>query len=106
MEISKADWKLYRERIGRWQKKYIDNLLKEYIKLLSEDDMDPADRFWELEKRIQMDRKHPGVFIEIKKSDAIIDIVRLIRLEVKAYDDLADFSEDLKEYVRFILDRC
>lgn len=28
MEISKADWKLYRERVSDWQEHYMDNLTK------------------------------------------------------------------------------
>ena len=33
MEISKADWKLFRERIGVWQEAYMDRLNREYIEL-------------------------------------------------------------------------
>ena len=39
------------------------------------------------------------------KSEAIYDMVRLIRLEVITYDDLADFSEDLQQAVKLILGR-
>lgn len=35
MEISKRDWKLFREKIADWQESYMDRLNKEYIKLLS-----------------------------------------------------------------------
>lgn len=35
MEISKRDWKLYREKIAQWQENYMDRLNKEYIELLS-----------------------------------------------------------------------
>ena len=106
MEISKKDWKLYREKIGGWQEKYIDYLNKEYIKLLSDETMNPGNRFWELEKRIKKDRQHPGVIIEMSKSNAIMDIARLIRLKVITYKDLEAFSEDLRECIGFILDRC
>ena len=80
-------------------------LNKEYIALLSEDDKIASDKFWELEKRIKNDRRHPGVIIEVSKSDAVFDIVRLIRLEVIAYEDLADFSEDLQQAVKMMLER-
>ena len=105
MEISKSDWKLYREKIADWQENYIARLNKEYIALLSEDDKIASDKFWELEKRINNDRRHPGVIIEVSKSDAVFDIVRLIRLEVIAYEDLADFSEDLQQAVKMMLER-
>ena len=105
MEISKSDWKLYREKIADWQENYIARLNKEYIALLSEDDKIASDKFWELEKRIKNDRRHPGVIIEVSKSNAVFDIVRLIRLEVIAYEDVADFSEDLQQAVKMMLKR-
>ena len=105
MEISKSDWKLYREKIADWQENYMARLNKEYIALLSEDDKIASDKFWELEKQIKNDRRHPGVIIEVSKSDAVFDIVRLIRLEVIVYEDLADFSEDLQQAVKMMLER-
>lgn len=105
MEISKSDWKLYREKIAEWQENYMDRLNREYIALLSSDEGNPSDRFWKLEKRIKSDRKHPGVMIEMKKSSALFDIAGLIRLKVITYDDLADFSSGLKETVKIILNR-
>ena len=33
MEISKADWKLYRERVSDWQEHYMEQLTKEYVVL-------------------------------------------------------------------------
>ena len=55
MEISKSDWKLYREKIADWQENYMARLNKEYIALLSADDKIASDKFWELEKRIKND---------------------------------------------------
>ncbi len=69
-EISKPDWKLYRERVGEWQEHYMEKLVRQYIKLLSSPG-NASDHFWELEKRIKQDRKHRGVTIELRKSDAI-----------------------------------
>lgn len=105
MEISKSDWKLYREKIAGWQENYMACLNKEYIVLLSADDKNESEKFWELEKKIKSDRRHPGVSIEIEKSNAIFDLVELIRLDVITYDDLADFSENLKQAVKRLLDR-
>lgn len=62
-------------------------------------------KFWELEKRIKYDRRHPGVSIEIEKSNAIFDTVSFIRLDVITYDDLADFSDELQQAVKMLLDR-
>ena len=105
MEISKSEWKLYREKIADWQENYMDCLNKEYIALLSSDKGNPSDRFWELEGRIRRDRKSPGVTIEMQKSSAVFDIADFIRLKVIKMDDLADFSDALKEAVKTMLER-
>ncbi len=42
--------------------------------------------------------------MELKKLEVIWDIVRLIRLIVITYDDLSDFSDELKQEVKRILE--
>lgn len=64
-----------------------------------------SDKFWELEKRIKKDKKYPGIIMEMSKSEAIWNIVYLIRLGIIEYDDLADFTDDLRLAVKMILDR-
>ena len=49
-------------------------------------------------------KRHPGVIMELSKSEVIWDIVRLIRLKVITYDDLSDFSDDLQNEVKRILE--
>ncbi len=83
----------------------MDRLTKEYIELLSDGNKNASDKFWELEKRIKQDKKHPGVIMKMSKSEAIWNIVYLIRLGVIEYDDLVDFSNDLKKEVKVLLDR-
>jgi len=104
MEISKSDWKIFRKKVPEWQEHYMQQLIKKYIILLSAPG-NAADHFWELEKRIKIDRKHPGVLIEMKKSNAIWDIAMYVRNEVITMDDLAGFSEDLIDAVKLILSR-
>lgn len=43
--------------------------------------------------------------MELKKSEVIWDIVRLIRLKVITYDDLSEFSDELKQEVKRILEQ-
>ena len=105
MDISKKDWKLYREKLPGWQERYMEGLVEEYINILSSDEKEASDKFWELEERIKKDKKHPGVLIEVRKSNALYDIIRFIALDVITYDDLADFSEDLKKDIEFLLER-
>ena len=82
----------------------IKQLVKEYIELLSSPG-NASDHFWELEKRIKKDKKHPGVLIELRKSTAIWDIAYFVGNEIITMDDLAGFSEDLIYAVKLILSR-
>lgn len=41
MEISKKDWKLFREKLSGWQENYMEGLAKEYVNFLN-DDKKPA----------------------------------------------------------------
>lgn len=104
VEISKQDWKLFREKIPEWQEHYMERLVKEYIKLLSSPG-NASDHFWELEERMKKDKKHPGVMIELNKSDAIWDIALLVKKKVITLVDLEGFSGDLIDAVKLILSR-
>ena len=59
MELSKNDWKLFRERLPGWQERYMDKLTREYAELLTDDRCQPSERFWTLNKRIREDRRKP-----------------------------------------------
>ena len=104
MEVSKNDWKLFRTCIGDWQEAYMACLVKEYMDLLAGDE-NASDKFWKLEERIKKDKKHPGVMLELSKGSMIFDIVALINSGVITTTDLADFSDELKESVDFLLHR-
>ena len=103
-EPSKTDWKLFREKIPGWQEAYMEKLLKGYAEYLSTD-LPASMKFWELEKMLKADRKSPGVLIDMRKSTMIWDIVSLINDKAICFDDLAEFSDELKEAVNFILER-
>ena len=104
MDISKKDWKLFREKLSGWQEKYMEGLIKEYVNFLNDDIKHASEKFWELEKRIKEDKRHPGVIMEMNKLEAIWDIVRRIRLKVITYDDLSEFSDELQLEVKRILE--
>ena len=104
MDIRKKDWKLFRERLSGWQENYMEGLVKEYVNFLSDDKKPASEKFWDLERQIKEDKCHPGVIMEMSKSEVIWDIVRLIRLKVITYDDLSDFSDELQMEVKRILE--
>lgn len=104
IEPTKKDWKLYRDKIGIWQEAYIEKIIEEYILLLS-GELPASIKFWELEKRFKIDKKRPGVYIELSKSNMIFDIVSLINDGVISLENLDEFSDELKESVKFLLER-
>lgn len=101
---SKRDWKLYQEKIKEWQEHYMEKLVKEYADYLCSE-IPASTKFWELEKRIKQDKRNPGVLIELSKSDMLWDIAGLIRRNVISIEDLAEFSDELQEEVRLIVQR-
>jgi len=104
MESKTSDWKLFRQKIALWQESYMEALVKEYIMLL--DDNLPASRkFWELEKRIKLDKKKPSVIINLNKQQMLFDIVHLINDGAITMDDLLDFSNELRDSVKYMLER-
>ena len=97
MEISKSDWKLFSEKLPDWQENYMERLLKRYIKNLNDESKPASTKFWELEKQIKKDRRHPGVIMELEKSETVWNIVELLRKEVITQKELVDFSDDLQQ---------
>lgn len=104
MEVSKSDWKLFRERVVDWQEAYMERLVKEYMDLLDGEE-NASDKFWKLEERIRKDKKHPGVIFELSKGNMVFDIVALINSGVITTADLEGFSDELKESVAYFTNR-
>ena len=104
LEISQQDWKLFQEKVPVWQEKYMERRIREYIDFL-ESDKSASSKFWELEKKIKEDKKNPGVQLELRKSEAVWDIVMMLRDEVITRDDLAGFSAELTATVEDLLAR-
>lgn len=101
--FTKKDWTLFRNKIADWQEAYMGRLKKEYIELLS-GDANPSEKFWQLEKRIKKDRKKTGVQLQMSRSNLIYNIVSLINENVIGFEDLGEFSDELKETVRFLIE--
>ncbi|MFA5577732.1 MAG: multidrug transporter [Tissierellaceae bacterium] len=97
----KNDWIIFRNKITNWQEAYMDRLNKEYIDLLSED-ANPSEKFWRLDKRIKEDRKKTGVQLEMSRLNLIYSIISLINDGAISFEDLEEFSDELKEKVRFL----
>lgn len=101
-EYTESDWKLFRKKIVEWQENYMDNLNQEYIKLLSQDE-NPSDKFWKLSKRINKDKRSPGVVIDLRRSTMVVNILDLLNNKIIEIGDLDDFSDILKDTINSYL---
>lgn len=63
-----SDWKLFRIKIVKWQNRYIERVNKKIEKILDDEKLSPAERFWKAEKLINREKKSTGVIIEMKRS--------------------------------------
>ena len=99
--FSEKDWKLFRSKVPGWQEAYMDRLNREYIELFCGGGI-ASEKFWALDKRIRRDKRRVGVVIDMRRSMFWENIVDLIRDGVIGPDDLNDFSEDVRERVRFL----
>lgn len=97
-EITKADWKLLQEKLPGWQERYMERLLSEYAHMIENRDSASA-AFWELEERISSDKRHPGVGVVLRKSDALSILKCFISDSVISFDDLEGFSDSLIEFL-------
>ena len=102
-KLNEKDWKLFREKVPGWQENYMERLNREYIELLSGEGM-PSEKFWALEKRIHQDKRKKGVMMEMRRSEMELNLLKLLWEEVIGFSDLADFSEELQDRIRFVMD--
>ena len=101
-EPSKHDWKLFRERLPKWQEGYMEKLNKEYISILS-GEREASEKFWKLNERMKEDINRPGVLLEPSRSKMIFDILELLKDGAVTKDDLEGFSEDFFEYLDYFI---
>ena len=100
---SEKDWKLFRQKLPQWQERYMEKLCKEYVGILKSNTQ-PSDRFWELDKRIQKDKHHLELRGRMSRSNMKLNIIGLICEGVITLDDLAEFSDELKNSIQAFID--
>ena len=95
-ESTENDWKLFRTRLAKWQEAYYTRLVEEYTELLNGDGT-PGEKIYELEQRVQNERKHSGVQLPFRMSRSMMihNLYFLLRNHVTGADEL-------KEQIQFI----
>ena len=99
MEISKADWKLFQDRLRLWQENYMERLIEEYVTMLQGPE-NASSKFWQLDRKLKSDRLNPGVSLVLDKQEVINDLVNMIKIGVITLDELEGFSEGLIHEVK------
>ena len=103
-QVKEQDWKLFRKKLPLWQEAYMDKLNQEYIRLLSGEGL-ASEKFWELEKRIRIDKKSVGVVADMRRSQMYSNLLSLLVNEIIRENDLDGFSEELVEIIKFVVER-
>ena len=60
----------------------------------------PSSAFWELEKRIKADRKHPRVVVELRKSEAVFILRTYLNDGIIDFVNLDGFRDELKDFLK------
>lgn len=99
-DVSEGDWKLFRKRLPRWQESHMEKLISEYMEILSGEGL-ASERFWALEKRVDGDKRRPGVVVErMSRSTMYREIALLAQDGVIAPNDLEGFTEDVRRFAQ------
>ena len=103
--FTEEDWKFFRKQLPTWQERYMEKLLAEYKEILMKDEQ-ASSRFWELEKRINSDKKYTGVLVQrVSRSNMKSILMDLIGEGAINKEDFDGFSDDFKELISAYYDR-
>ena len=97
--IKESDWKLYKKLVPIWQERYMEKLNNEYLEILSKE-KEASTIFWELEKRINKDKKSLGVIINMRRSTMHQNVYIMLRDNIINFEDIREFSDDFKEIIK------
>lgn len=102
MDNREKDWKLYKKNITSWQERYMDKILKEYKVII--DWEEALTRFWHLYHRIKDDLENHGVLITSASRSKLNDIIlSLYSHNIITFDELNEFSDEINDYVKLVL---
>lgn len=102
--VTTTDWKLFKERLPGWQERFMEKLIKNYSKKLSDKNLSPSDKFWKLDGKLKKDKRLTGVSCEMHKSDVVWNLIALYREGAITIEDLDGFNEKLVERVKIAVE--
>ena len=101
-DCKESDWKLFRVKIVEWQENYMNKLNHKLAKLLIDEKVSAAERFWKAEKIINREKKSAGVIIQMSRSMLKLNLLKLLKEKAITLEDLSDFSPELQDEIKKI----
>ena len=99
---TKADWMLFQSLLPQWQERFTARLCDKYAAVLT-GPYRGSEAFWEVKRLIRQDVKRFDVMGEVEQSEVACIIADLLREQVITAEDLADFSDEVKETVNNLM---
>lgn len=99
---AKADWTLFQSLLPQWQERFMSCLCDKYTAVLT-GPYRGSEAFWEVKRLIRQDVKRFDVMGEAEQSEVACIIADLLREQVITVEDIADFSDEVKEMVEYLM---
>lgn len=99
---AKADWTLFQSLLPQWQERFMSRLCDKYAAVLT-GPYRGSEAFWEVKRLIRQDMKRIGAMGGVEQSEVACIIADLLREQVITAEDLADFSDEVKETVNNLM---
>lgn len=96
--MNEQDWRLFKERLPKWQEAYMERLNAGYIRLLTGEGT-ASEKFWTLEKRIRTDRSNPCMMMDMRRSMLKQNIITLLLHGFISMENLRGFSKELLDSI-------
>lgn len=81
----------------------MDKILEEYKEIIDRKEV-ASKRFWHLHDKIKDDLENPGVLITFTSRNNLKDIIlSLYSHNVITFEELNDFSDEIKDYIKLVM---
>ena len=100
--MTKEDWSLFQTLLPQWQERFMSRLCDKYAAVLT-GPYRGSEAFWEVKRLIRQDVKRIGAMAGCEQSEVASIFADLLREQVITVEDIADFSDEVKEMVDYLM---
>ncbi|GAB5535455.1 MAG: hypothetical protein Rubg2KO_17040 [Rubricoccaceae bacterium] len=99
--LSKSDWKRFLAHLVEWRERYLQRRTAELAKTLADGDGTATERFWATKEAVDTEAKYLRDCLDgHTPSNADLALLQMLRGGMIDFEDLEEFSDDLKENLR------